>query len=332
MHLYVLIPLGASIIAAIAASTIWTPDPAQKANRLAATLMAGTLLWALCEVLWNTCQSADVALWLVRISALGWVWTGPLALHLLLEITGIDAPRYSHWLPRLYTAAAVFLAIDLCTPWIHPAVLRTSWGWAYRLGPAYIGFYLFTVSGLGGAIALGVRSYRSFVSPGERSQARAIALGIVVPLVVASLTDGLLPLFNIQLPRLGTASFAFLGLTIAWNFRRFGYSFPAPGAFAREILETLPDGVALLRLDGRVRIVNEGFARLAAAHPERLLGVPVSQLLTVSLGGFHSRIRRPGMRAPAGPRPPHPGVDLVIALARQTGFTDRARRRRARPA
>lgn len=283
MHPYVLIPLGASIIAAIAASTIWTPDPAQKANRLAAILMAGTLLWALCEVLWNTCQSPDLALWLVRISALGWVWTGPLALHLLLEITGIDAPRYSHWLPRLYTAAAVFLAIDLCTPWIHPAVLRTSWGWAYRLGPAYIGFYVFTVSGLGGAIALGVRSYRSFMSPGERSRARAIALGIVVPLVVASLTDGLLPLFNIQLPRLGTASFAFLGLTIAWSFRRFDYSFPAPGAFAREILETLPDGVALLRLDGRVRTVNEGFARLAAAHPERLLGVPVSQLLTVSL-------------------------------------------------
>jgi PAS domain S-box-containing protein len=282
MHPYVLIPLSASIIAALSASMIWTPDPTQKANRLAATLMAGTLLWAVCEVFWNTCPRADVALWLVRASAFGWVFTGPLALHLLLEITGIDAPKWSRWLPALYAAAGIFLALDLCTPWIHPGVVRTSWGWGYRLGPAYAGFYLFTVSGAGGAIALGVRSYRSFMSPGERSQARAIALGIVVPLVVASLTDGLLPLFNVQLPRLGTASFSFLGLTMAWSFQRFGYPFPAPSAFAREILETLPDGVALLRLDGRVRTVNEGFARLAAAHPERLIGVPVSQLLTVS--------------------------------------------------
>ncbi|HYB12882.1 MAG TPA: histidine kinase N-terminal 7TM domain-containing protein, partial [Myxococcota bacterium] len=280
MHPYVLIPLGASLVAALAASMIWTPDPSQKANRLAATLVVGTLWWAVCEVLWNTCQSAGAALWLVRVSALGWVWIGPLALHLLLEITGIDSPRFGRWLPKLYAAAAAFLLIDLCTPWIHPGVLRTSWGWAYQLGPAYLGFYVFTVSGLGAAVVLGVRSYRSVLSPGERGQARAIALAIMVPFVVASLTDGLLPLLRIQLPRLGTASFAFLGITIAWSFQHFGYSFPAPGAFAREILEALPDGVALLRLDGRVRTVNECFARLAGVHAERLPGEPLSRLLT----------------------------------------------------
>jgi len=282
MQPYVLVPLGSSIVAAISAGAIWTPDPAQKANRVAATLLAGSLVWAVCEVLWNTCENARVVLWLVRLSAFGWVWTGPVVLHLVLEITGIDSPRFKRWLPRLYAAAAVFLAVDLCTPWIHPAVLRTSWGWAYRLGPAYVGFYVFTLSGLGAAIALGVRAYRSFTSPGERGQARSIALGIVVPLVVASLTDGLLPLFNVQLPRLGTASLAFLGVMMVWSFQRFGYSFPAPGAFAREILETLPDGVALLWLDGRVRTVNETLARLAATPPERLHGAPLSRLLTVS--------------------------------------------------
>jgi PAS domain S-box-containing protein len=282
MHPYVLIPLGASIVAAFAASMIWTPDPEQKANRLAATFVLGTLLWSVCEVLWNTCQNEAFALWLVRISAFGWVWTGPLALHLLLEITGIESPGFSRWLPRLYAAAATFLAIDLCTPWIHPGMLRTSWGFAYRLGPAYLGFYLFTVSALAGAIPLGIRSYGSVMSPAERSQARVITVGIVVPLVVGSLTDGLLPLCNIQLPRLGTASFAFLDVTLAWSFHRFGYSFPAPGAFAREILETLPNGVALLWLDGRVRVVNEGLARLAGTLPERLLGVSVSHLLTFS--------------------------------------------------
>jgi len=282
MHPYVLIPLCASIVAAFAASMIWTADPDQKANRLAATLVLGTLLWAVCEVLWNTCQSAELALWLVRISAFGWVWSGPLALHLLLEISGIESPRFGRWLPCLYAAAAAFLTIDLCTPWVHPGVVRTSWGFAYRLGPGYLGFYVFTVSGLAGAIPLAIRSYRSVMSPGERSQARVMALGIAVPLVVASLTDGLLPLFNIQLPHLGTASFAFLGVVLAWSFHRFGYSFPAPGVFAREILETLPDGVALLRLDGRVRVVNEGLARLTGTQPERLLGVPLSQLLTLS--------------------------------------------------
>ena len=35
----------------------------------------------------------------------------------------------------------LFLLLDWTTPWIHPSVERTSWGWAYSLGPAYPFFY-----------------------------------------------------------------------------------------------------------------------------------------------------------------------------------------------
>ncbi len=282
MHPYVLVPLAASIVSAVLASTIWTRDPAHRANRLATLLVGTSAVWSLCEVVWNTTGDPRLALWLVRLSAVGWVWIGPLALDLFLEITGDSSPQARRWLPALYGAAGTFLAIDWCTPWIHPAVVRTSWGFGYELGPTYLVFYLFTVCGLGGAFALGARSYRRSASPGERSQARTIAVGILVPLVVASLTDGLLPFFGVQLPRLGTASFAFLGVTIAWSFHRFGYSLLAPGAFAREILETLPDGVALLRLDGRIRSANDGLARLAGMPTEQLSGLPVSILLTPS--------------------------------------------------
>ena len=50
-----------------------------------------------------------------------------------------------------------------------------------------------------------------------------------------------------------------------------GYSVLAPGTFAREILDTMPDGVALLHLDGRIRRVNPAMAEMAgeAAVPSR---------------------------------------------------------------
>jgi PAS domain S-box-containing protein len=104
-------------------------------------------------------------------------------------------------------------------------------------------------------------------------------VGIGVPLVVASATDGLLPLLGHQPPRLGTASFAFLGATIAWGFHRHGYSLLAPGAFAAEILRLLPDGVALLRLDGRIRSANDGMARLAGTNRRDLEGRGIRELI-----------------------------------------------------
>ena len=48
----------------------------------------------------------------------------------------------------------------------------------------------------------------------------------------------------------------FFGISIAWGFYRYGYSLLAPGTFANEILETLPIGVAMLRIDGRIRSAN----------------------------------------------------------------------------
>src|SRR5690606_37604073 len=97
---------------------------------------------------------------------------------------------------------------------------------------------------------------------GERSQARTLTVGIAIPLIVASLTDGLLPWLGWQPPRLGTASLTMLGASLAWSAHRHGYSLLVPGDFASEILGTLREGVALLRLDGRIRSTNGGLARL----------------------------------------------------------------------
>jgi PAS domain S-box-containing protein len=279
MDPYVFVPLVSAAASAALASTIFTRDPRHAANRLATLLITGCLFWALCEVVWHQSPDADTALWWVKASALGWVWIGPLGLHIFLEITGQHAPGWRRLLPWLYGAAACFLVLDWSTPWIHPAALRASWGWAYALGPGYPFFYVFTVTGLGAALSLGVRAYRQSRSPGERSQARWLAVGIVVPLVVASLTDGLLPLFGVQLPRFGTLAFSFLGLTIAFSFHRFGYTLLAPGAFAREILETLPDGVLLLRLDGRIREANDGLVALVGGTRTELAGRVVTDLL-----------------------------------------------------
>ena len=289
---YVFVPLLSCLLSAVIATAIFARDPRVLANRLAAGLVASGSFWALCEVLWNLQTDPSAVLFWVRASAFGWAAIGPLALHLFLELTGGQTPGVRRALPTLYAASGVFLLVDWFTPWLHTGVARESWGWSYSLGPVYPLFYAFTLACIGLALVTGWRTVHGPEAGGERDQARWLSLGILCPLVVASTTDGVLPFLGIQVPRLGTASLTALGAMVLWTFHRYGYSLLAPGAFAREILETLPDGVAMVRLDGRVRSANGALARLMGARPEDLAGLRLTDHLTEPLHPTEEAIER----------------------------------------
>jgi PAS domain S-box-containing protein len=86
-------------------------------------------------------------------------------------------------------------------------------------------------------------------------------------------------MFGIQVLHLGTIVHASLGGAIAWTFYRSGYPLLAPGLFASEILETLPDGVAMLRLDGRIRFGNNAMAKLLGRPTSQLDGLDIRELI-----------------------------------------------------
>ncbi|MCP4036489.1 MAG: PAS domain-containing protein, partial [bacterium] len=93
-----------------------------------------------------------------------------------------------------------------------------------------------------------------------------------------------MPMLGYQLPRLGTSAVTLLAASIAWTFHRYGFSFLAPGNFGTEILSTLREGVALLRLDGRIHSANPSMGRLLGVSSASLEGRSISELLDADLG------------------------------------------------
>jgi len=285
LSLYLVLPLLACISTAILTTIVCCRGPGDRSSRDAALLLGGVSFWAACEVLSNSRSDPRSALVYARASALGWAFIGPLGLRLALAATGEAAPRIRRALPALLAAGGAFLLLDWFTPWFHSGVAATRWGWAYELSPAFALFLLYA-SGCGWlAFEVGRQSYRKLATQKERRRALRLGVGLAGCFALAGATDGLFPMLGIQWIHLGAIAHAAAAGSIAWMFYRSGYPLLAPGLFASEILETLPEGVAMLRPDGRIRYGNTAMARLLGHPAAELDGLDIRELIK----GLHDR-------------------------------------------
>jgi hypothetical protein len=279
MHPYVLLVASCALISALCAGGIFARDPRGRASRRGAALLLVSSYWAICEVAWNLAADADSALAWVRASAPGWLCIGPMVLQLFLEAEGGDWPRLRRLVRPLYAGAAGLLALTWFTPWVVSGAVRTSWGWGYLVGPLHPVMYAVEMLGVIPGLWVAGHLLRGLSSPAERRQRPWLVAGITAPICAASITDALLPFLGIQVPRLATTTMACLGSIGLWNTLRFGHSLLTPGTFAEQILATLPDGVALLHPDGRIRSANPSLAAISGFPPEELSGMDVARLL-----------------------------------------------------
>jgi PAS domain S-box-containing protein len=109
-------------------------------------------------------------------------------------------------------------------------------------------------------------------------------------LILMALTEIVLPGLEIPAPRLGALSVMLMG-GVVWLFSAgLGEYVPPSSAFARQVLNTLDDGVALITTDGRIRAVNPSLARLCGRVPESLVQGNVSEILGETLAQLRSEL------------------------------------------
>jgi signal transduction histidine kinase len=279
MHPYVFLLATTAIVLAFCAGGFLARDPRGAASRRGALLLFVAAYWAICEVAWNLAADRETSLAWVRASAPGWIFIGPLTLSLFVEAEGGPWPRLRRLVAPMYAASAVMLALTWFTPWIFRDVVRTAWGWGYVIGPVHVVMYTILMSGIVSALFVAWRMLRNLASPAELRQRPLLLIGIATPMCVSSVTDILLPYMGVQFPRLATTAMAFLGVIALSTVLRAGHWLLTPGSFAEQILATLPDGVALLFPDGRIRSANAGLAKISGYAPAALASLTADGLL-----------------------------------------------------
>jgi len=272
MHPYVLIPLAACIVSATIAVSLWLRAPANR--RVLPVVSMGILgaFWALCEVLYSLAPNPDAALHIQRLSAPGWVGLGPLALHVVHRAIGQPDRRLSRIIGALYALAGLFLVLTWATPWMIEGAVPTSWGYGWVPGPAFGIYSVITIAAAATALHRWIRHLRSSTEGIHRWKGWLATISLMIPMVATSVTDAILPILGVHVPRIGSASLAALAALQLMSFLRYGHALLVPEGFTAKILETIPEGIAALSLTGHVRALNEGMARFFEVPREQLLG------------------------------------------------------------
>ncbi len=279
MNPWFVLPLASSLVCLGFGVLLLVRGGSAATSRSGGFLLLGGAWWGLFEALWTLAPDAGTALLLLRLSTPGWVFIGPLCLELFLAETPRGPEQLRTLRPLAWGTAATALACAWTTDWIHVGVEPVPWGWAWRVGPLYAPWYVFTVVSATAGILAALRRLRVTASPAEQRQRGWFLVAVSVPLILCSASDALLPLFGVHVPRVGVASFAILGAVITASIRRFGWSVVAPGSLVGVIFDAMPEGVALVEPGGSIRVANPGLAALLGRPGARLMGTRVADFL-----------------------------------------------------
>ena len=111
MHPLAILQLFASVLAVMIAVALVAADSRQRANRLVAAALLCSAWWSLCEVFWSLSDDPREVVQWIKLSSLGWMWLGPLTLHIVSELVGDANTGLRRALPWAYASAIASIAL-----------------------------------------------------------------------------------------------------------------------------------------------------------------------------------------------------------------------------
>jgi PAS domain S-box-containing protein len=243
------------------------------------------LLWAIAEFFTRvSADSSAFTFW--------WSMGSPpsyfMPAMLFMFVLSYTRPRQSRhvWtVVSLFVTTLMLILFDLRTSLFNSytdKAVATPWNGAVVPGSQYYVLSLWFLVLLFLSVGMLVGFYRRTLEPTLRRQTKLFVIAALIPLVVGSITDGLLPALDIfGLPPLAVMLTAATGVIITYGILRYRFLTFNPALVASNILGTINEAVLGIEPDLGISYANRG--------AEQLLGYAPQQFGKLQFGDFLSQ-------------------------------------------
>ncbi len=257
MNIYAFSSLLASYACFLLGITVYQKDPKNELNKIIVFLCI--FLGYTSFVEFGNRQAAtasDAYVWL----KLGSFW--PFVMSFLMHFTilfikkGDILQKKMYFL--IYAPAVVFSVLDLTTPLISGEPREEYWGWTYSVPENPLLYDISTTWGLFlmifSLVLCLLYFWRTYGI--ERLKAKYVAFGMFIPVVVGSITDGILPLTHIKIPELGAATLTTGIIFIQYGIWKYKLFVLTPSVAAVDIVSSMSNILLLVHEDGTITHAN----------------------------------------------------------------------------
>lgn len=287
MNIYAFSSLLASYVCFLLGLYVYQKDPRNQLNRISLLLCVSLGCSAFAEFGYRQATDYTTAFMWIKASSL-WPFAMSFLLHFVLIFTKkskVFQNKITYFI--LYVPAFIFFVIDLTTPLVSGEPTKEYWGWTYSVPEDWL---VYTVSTFWGLILIILSLILCFLyfyrtrEPVKRQQAKYVFIGMVIPMVAGSLTDGVFPLINIKFPEMGITSLTVGFLFIHYGILKYHLFVLTPAVAAEDIVAAMSNVLFLVREDGTISLVNQAALHLLGYDEHELVSQPLKKIFAEKEG------------------------------------------------
>ena len=265
---------------------VYAKNPDSRVNRLFLMVTAGASYWAVGEYLiWSVNSYENVLFWLKASS----LWTVVIVMCIHFILCFADHPmarreNRAYLLMLLYIPAIILAGVNFFTDHIFTVAYSPDFRYYYTpsIGdPIYFAATIYFLAILFWAIYIGWQARRSAGNDTLKRQSSSVSIGLLILLGFGSQSVVILPLFGIFAPNMVFIGIVLFSVAITYAILKYGLFILTPETVATNIIQTMPDGLLLTDMDGRVITTNSSAKKLLAGsfltNPGVFTGPPLPE-------------------------------------------------------
>ncbi len=266
-------------------------NPKALPNRSCALLLGCFFIWNFTTAFYTAAENGKAATLWLNISSAGWCCFPVFVILFALVFTRKE--KFIRYLfPYILIVPAIFI-YKQCTGFIFDKNQREIYGWISIWSNSiwsYI-YYLYYISCILISYSMSIIFISKTKNSFEKRQVILFLTSGIIPIVLGSITDIILPDMNISsIPQLADVSTLIWAGGIVYAINKYSFLTLTPAYAASDILKTMSDSLVLIDPEGKIIEMNRTALKLLGYSSGEIMGSPAGRLFKNGIDPFAGKL------------------------------------------